>query len=375
MPLRRTTIAWSTCAFLVLLRLAIGWHFFFEGVEKYESVAVGPTATSKPWSSAGFLHEATGPLAGLFHWQAGGDPDEEALAKFDVKPLAEGQDPSRVPYRDRIPTALDQAWQDYYQRFADHYQLSDAQKQEARNRLDQGKERAVRWLLGKEGTREVENNDFPTATFKEKETPLERINLYRSKLAEARRVEDQELPAFGKDTYQARLRTLKSDAARMRVELLSDLDKPMQDDLASLLTADQKQLGPLPAPEPPAVLRWTDLAVMWTLLIVGGCLLLGFFSRPAALVGALFLLMLYLAMPPWPWLPANPRTEGHYLFVNKNLIEMLALLALATVPTGRWAGLDGLLQFLNPWRWRSAPPTPAAKRDLTPAPVAQTSKA
>jgi hypothetical protein len=70
--------------------------------------------------------------------------------------------------------------------------------------------------------------------------------------------------------------------------------------------------------------------------------------------GAIFLLLLYLAMPPFPWLPDPPRpTEGHYLFVSKNLIEMLALLALATTRSGRWAGLDGLLQFLNPRRWRS----------------------
>jgi uncharacterized membrane protein YphA (DoxX/SURF4 family) len=375
MPLRRTTIAWSTCVFLVLLRLAIGWHFFFEGFEKYESVSVGPTDTSKPWSSASFLREATGPFAGFFHWQAGGDADEEALAKFDVQPLAPGQDPSRVKASGRIPPALDEAWADYYVHFVDFYGLDAAQQQDARNRLDQSKERAVLWLLGKEGSHEVENNDFPTATFKEKETPLERINLYRSKIAEIRRIEDRELPAFGKDTYRARLRTLKSDATRLRAELLADLNKPMQDNLASVLTPEQKQKGALPAPEPPAVLRWTDLAVMWTLLIVGGCLLLGLFTRPASLVGALFLLMLYLAMPPWPWLPENLRVEGHYLFVNKNLVEMLALLVLATVPTGRWAGLDGLVQFLNPWRWRSSTPAPAERRGLVAAPVAQTSQA
>jgi hypothetical protein len=61
--------------------------------------------------------------------------------------------------------------------------------------------------------------------------------------------------------------------------------------------------------------------------------------------------MLNLAMPPFPWLPPNPRAEGHYYFVDKNLIEMLALLALATTRSGRWAGLDALLQFLSPRYW------------------------
>jgi hypothetical protein len=71
--------------------------------------------------------------------------------------------------------------------------------------------------------------------------------------------------------------------------------------------------------------------------------------------------MFYLSMPPWPGLPAAPMAEGHYLFVNKNLIEMLALLCLATTRSGCWAGLDGLLQFLNPWRRRNHPTTTAAQ--------------
>jgi hypothetical protein len=50
-------------------------------------------------------------------------------------------------------------------------------------------------------------------------------------------------------------------------------------------------------------------------------------------------------MPPWPGLPDNPRAEGHYLYINKNLIEMLALLALATTRSGRWAGLDALFAY------------------------------
>jgi hypothetical protein len=66
-------------------------------------------------------------------------------------------------------------------------------------------------------------------------------------------------------------------------------------------------------------------------------------------------LLFYLTMPPFPWVPENVRAEGHYLFVNKNLIEMLALLCLATTQSGCWVGLDGLLQFLNPWRRRNYP--------------------
>src|SRR5438128_1212146 len=105
-------LTWLTCTFLVLLRLAIGWHFLFEGQEKMTSVApapapaelpadtpphplyggpvqhpVHPSPAQKPakpkksWSSEAYLREAKGPLAGVFHWLAG-DP---LLDRLDVK--------------------------------------------------------------------------------------------------------------------------------------------------------------------------------------------------------------------------------------------------------------------------------------------------
>ena len=64
--------------------------------------------------------------------------------------------------------------------------------------------------------------------------------------------------------------------------------------------------------------------------------------------GFLPLHALSLPCPPSPGCRRRPEAEGHYLFVNKNLIEMLALLVLATTHSGRWLGLDGLLQYLNP---------------------------
>lgn len=45
--------------FLILLRLAIGWHFLYEGWAKLMHPG---------WTSAGFLKSTTGPLAGVFHW-------------------------------------------------------------------------------------------------------------------------------------------------------------------------------------------------------------------------------------------------------------------------------------------------------------------
>ena len=48
--------------FLILLRVAIGWHFLFEGIDKVESMRRGVTETSRPFSSAGYLNESSGPM-------------------------------------------------------------------------------------------------------------------------------------------------------------------------------------------------------------------------------------------------------------------------------------------------------------------------
>ena len=68
--------------FLVLLRLAIGWHLLFEGVVKVRTHELGKTITNTPFSSAPYLRDANGPLGDFFRDQAG-DPDKQALAILD----------------------------------------------------------------------------------------------------------------------------------------------------------------------------------------------------------------------------------------------------------------------------------------------------
>jgi uncharacterized membrane protein YphA (DoxX/SURF4 family) len=46
---------------ITLFRVAIGWHFLYEGISKL----LVPN-----WSAAGYLANATGPFAGFYHWMA-----------------------------------------------------------------------------------------------------------------------------------------------------------------------------------------------------------------------------------------------------------------------------------------------------------------
>jgi len=84
-----------------------------------------------------------------------------------------------------------------------------------------------------------------------------------------------------------------------------------------------------------------DKLLMFGVAAVGISLILGFLTR-AGCIGALTLLsMFYLLMVPTTGMP-QPNAEGNYLFVNKTLIEGVAVLVLLAFDTGRIAGLDRL---------------------------------
>jgi thiosulfate dehydrogenase (quinone) large subunit len=52
---------------LVLVRTLVGWHFLYEGYFKLMQPAWSPLGEPMaPWSAAGYLRGASGPLAGLF---------------------------------------------------------------------------------------------------------------------------------------------------------------------------------------------------------------------------------------------------------------------------------------------------------------------
>ncbi len=106
----------------------------------------------------------------------------------------------------------------------------------------------------------------------------------------------------------------------------------------------------------PDLLANTDLATMWLLTLVGACLILGLFTRLASVAGLAFLLMVYLAAPPWiGYFYAIP-SEGSYLIVNKNLVEVAALAVVFFTGSGLYYGLDRIVRGLIGRR----PPVPPA---------------
>jgi len=89
-----------------------------------------------------------------------------------------------------------------------------------------------------------------------------------------------------------------------------------------------------------------DVITMWGLTLVGLLLVLGLFTRLASVVGIGFILLFYFATPPFVGYFYALPTEGSYLIVNKNLVELCALLVVLVTGSGRFAGLDRIVHGL-----------------------------
>jgi uncharacterized membrane protein YphA (DoxX/SURF4 family) len=336
---------------LVLLRLAVGWHFLFEGLEKVHSVYVGPTTTNKVWTAEGYFRESTGPIGPLLRKQIG-DLDEQTLGALVTLPGAETGKPGAEFAHKRMPPGLAKEWDAYAAALAAHYRLTPEQRETLDKRLTQLKDSYVAWIEDPKNLREIKRV-FPSGTVETKQSLRDRIQEYQAKVAEAKQTLETKLYAFGADVEGPKLRALKAEVAALRTELSADVEKQTTQAKEALraaveMTLNESQQG-LPKyeePTPSKPIEWINWATRWGLVVAGSCLLLGLFTRVACLGAAAFLATLYLASPPFPWLPSPPFLEGHYLFVNKNLIEMFALVALATLPTGRWFGLDYVLAKL-----------------------------
>jgi len=104
----------------------------------------------------------------------------------------------------------------------------------------------------------------------------------------------------------------------------------------------------------PNLLDNANLITMWGLTIVGVLLILGLFTRLASLAGIGFIVLFYLANPPFVGYFYSLPAEGSYLIVNKNLVELCALVVILVTGSGRFAGLDRIVHGLIARRPRLA---------------------
>jgi uncharacterized membrane protein YphA (DoxX/SURF4 family) len=182
---------------------------------------------------------------------------------------------------------------------------------------------------------------FADVWFHDRENAEKRLKYYHD--LRAVQAVERNLGALSYERERAAEKRKDLDADRK--DLLKELDArgaALREAVIKLATSDQVAAAG-PYRTPPSSLDWINVLTTYGILAIGFCLIVGLFTRLSALGAAVFLLQIYLSMPPWPGLPPAPRAEGHYWIVDKNLVEMLACLSLACLPTGQWVGLDALL--------------------------------
>lgn len=79
----------------------------------------------------------------------------------------------------------------------------------------------------------------------------------------------------------------------------------------------------------PSLMTWVNQLNMWGLTLVGLALIMGTCVRLASVGGIALLALYYLAQPPF----MTNSAEGHFLFVDRNVVEAIALLVVMTVPS------------------------------------------
>jgi uncharacterized membrane protein YphA (DoxX/SURF4 family) len=276
---------------IVALRVGIGLHFFSEGASKLRD--------PKPFSG-GFFANAKGPFAPLYKamvWDADG------LWRLNAQ--------TTIPH-----------WDQYRSRVVAHYGFDEKQAAAAKKTLDSYTGR-LRYFLELKG----EDLDQYYKSLERRKTNA--ADPARADLASLR-------------THDARI---DAERTQLIAPILAEIDKlwkGLENDLNDLATTDQwKRHGRLAITKigrQPFDSEFADRVIPWFDVIVGVCLVLGLFTRPAAFLGGLFLASVCASQ--WP---------GAYgaAPIYPYLIEMLALFVLAGVGAGQIAGLDFLLGGLR----------------------------
>lgn len=373
---------------LVLLRMSIGWQLLYEGLWKIDT-----QDTSDPWTAEGYLENARGPLRPYFQWLGGDDPydlnwldydrvserwdrwqkrfvrhyglDEEQQRRLNI--LLNGPEifgvrlqqwPEEIELGGSLAKAVTyKAEHNRLQSPGDWHITPDEHKallglankiddpdlaQEYRDAVDRLYRRArnlsykERLLVSLKG--DPERAGLILEEFDEKRPG--QIDRYKQRIAEYER----KLAAARVDFHHAHLQKKFEDLQQMRAELVGPvkgMEQSLKEEARELLTAEQFAKGPVP--ESWSRIDYVDFATMWGLTVLGGLLIAGLLTRISAFLAAGMVLSFYLAMPPWPGVPQPPGPE-HSLIVNKNLIEVVALLALMALPTGKWFGVDAVFR-------------------------------
>jgi uncharacterized membrane protein YphA (DoxX/SURF4 family) len=330
---------------LVLLRLAIGWHFFREGLGKLD-YDTSSRQYHVAFSAEGFLTQAKGPWAAAFRaWAPSGHdwltllavprqnheltPDESSQR---IKWQTEYEQRRAAAEKTNAPTAIEfppsAPYHDWAVRIVDDWRARLSEVTSLPSLSDDQRRRAAEVFVAREQQLAdylAEQSDAIT----DYQHELWRLEQWRA------------APEAGVPFMQKRIAAKAAETsatATTWVNQVRDLEQKFIGDLRDIMTPDQKAQATtaqalddaLTTPEQARLNRLNGGVTILT-IAVGACLLLGFFTRLASLAGALFLATVIATQPPWI-ADAAP--------TYNQIVELAALLVLAATGAGRWLGLD-----------------------------------
>ena len=306
---------------LIALRLSLGCHFLYEGVWKIKH--------SDEFTAEPFLTQAKGPIADFFYAMI---PDINGRQRLQI--IAENG-------KKRINSEpVAERWNEYRQNLAKYLKPRDETDQAAagaQQSFETDAEKTFNQYKKSLDAYLAENLDSIEAYLGE----LDRFE----KSPEAR----QDAP-FQKKQRWDRMMELRREAGAWIKEIESR-EQSYKNALYALMD-DQQREKMAAKPIDWKIWQWNrieqiNFAVTYGLTAIGLCLMLGLFTRLSALGGAAFMCFVVMTQPAWPAIyPPDSAIVGHALIVNKDFIEMIALLVISTTAVGRWGGIDF---FIHRW--------------------------
>lgn len=303
---------------LVALRLSIGWYFFESGRTKN---------LDRDFSSAGFLSQAKGPLAPLYKSAL---PSYHRFQELLATPRVDAPNPypPQSAEWESFQSEPYAAWQEQIlfdfgrvrQQANQHYQFDEDEITRA-DRVFSYYESSL------DGYFKTVQSD---------------IAAYRHELSRLQAWENN--ASAGDVPYEAdRIAAKKRELATTASEFQSAVDAmetSMREEFSNIaMDPISAKKGPLA--EPGNALVFFDQFLMVTHFLIGGCLVIGFLSRFAALSAGLFLVTVIASQPPW--------IVG-YSTIGYQIVMMIGCLLLVATPSGRWCGVDYFLPTIDMYK-------------------------
>lgn len=336
---------------IVLLRLVVGWHFYSEGTKKL-AYDKGTGDLRVAFSAEPMLRTAVGPLAERikgnlpnFHqWEtllavrksaADAAADAPERAKWEAEYARRRRaatDKKETPPVEFAPTGpatkwatrVEADWTKVVDDFKSLPGMTEEQLAAANAALAHRRQQLADYLAGEDGT----------------------IAEWQHELSRLR--DWQEAPTAVTLPFQAaRITEKKAETGAATagwIAQVRELEAALFADLRATLTPEQAanadfvaQVSDVTKDANERKLHRINVAVTCLIIGVGACLLLGLFTRVAAIGGIVFLAMVVASQ--WPGTPGAQPTYNQ-------IVEIAALVVLFAAGAGRWFGLDFFLRTL-----------------------------